>query len=340
MTKRDFKRLIRIDAVSRKYKSTMMLRMLIVVLALFTAPAVCAAVANHDNVPDAIVMMGSSTVLAVSGMAAIGNIDDTSDQDASGKQIAYQVWLISLSQVDQDQAFPQPNMNREIGTIPLLSGEYMHYFEAHVPPTDDSKYEQGDFAGTNTNTFVLQMAGNRDAVLNFIESFAGGKFIIIYRNCESNEYRIMGNPCKPMILKSTERANNADKRGVTLTFENTSFKHPFKYVGAIVKSTPVTLAAGATTLAVVPGKDVYIVPNGSSAATPITAVSGLTANDKGRTITLIGSCTDKSATIEDGSAFVLEGGATWTGKEGSRILFKVLDTTRLVEVMGSRVQTA
>ena len=58
MTKRDFKRLIRIDAVSRKYKSTMMLRMLIVVLALFTAPAVCAAVANHDNVPDAFVKMG------------------------------------------------------------------------------------------------------------------------------------------------------------------------------------------------------------------------------------------------------------------------------------------
>lgn len=340
MKQKDIKRMIRMNNESRQFKNRMLYRLALIVLILFTAPAVSSAIENTDHMPDAIVMLASTSSFAVIGMAAIGNIDDTSDADASGKQIAYKVWLIHMSQIDQAQSFPQPNSNREIGTIPLLEGEYMHYFEAHVPPTDDSKYEQGDFAGTNTNTFVLQMSGNGDSLLNFLDSYSGGKFIIIYRNCETNEYRIMGNPCKPMVLKSTERANNADKRGVTLTFENNSFKHPFKYVGAIVSSAPVKLGADTTTLAIVPGNDVYILPNGSSSATPVTSVSGLTANDKGRVLTIIGAGTDKCATLEDGTAFVLEGGATWTAKEGSRIMLKVLDTTRLVEVMGSRVQTA
>ena len=72
----------------------------------------------------------------------------------------------------------------------------------------------------------------------------------------------------------------------------------------------------------------------------ISTVSGLTANDKGRYITLEGTGTDKAATIADGNSFVLEDGATWTAKAGSSITFMVLDASTLVEVSGSRVQTA
>ena len=66
----------------------------------------------------------------------------------------------------------------------------------------------------------------------------------------------------------------------------------------------------------------------------------MTANDKGRYITLEGTGTDKAATIADGAAFVLEDGSTWTAKAGSQITFRIMDTTTLVEVPGSRIQTA
>ena len=101
-----------------------------------------------------------------------------------------------------------------------------------------------------------------------------------------------------------------------------------------------SLAADTDTLAIVANNDRYILPNGTTEAVPVTKVSGLTDSDKGRTITVTGTGSDNAATIEDGAAFVLEGGATWTAKTGSSITFRVLDPTRLVEVAGTRVQTA
>lgn len=338
MKKRTIKRAIRAHKMDMARKQKLMLTLLLVIFGLFAGSAMAAAAFDTTLLPDALTMSGT-TVLAGS-MALIGNIEDTSDKDAAGGQIAYQVWLIHLSQVDQSVPFPKPNANREVATIPLKSGEVMYYFEAHDIPTDDGKSEKGDFTTTNTNSFVIQMSGNRDKLLDFMEEFTGGKFIIIYRECESDNYFIMGNPCKPMILKTSERANNKEKRSVTFTFESSTWRQPYKYVGAIVRSEPVQLAADTNTLAIIANNDRYILQNGTESGVPVTEISGLTANDKGRTITVIGAGSDKAATIEDGAAFVLEGGATWTAKTGSSITFLVLDPTRLVEVSGTRVQTA
>ncbi len=338
MKKQTIKRAIRAYKMDMARKHKLMLTLFLVVFGLFAGTALAAAAFDTTLLPDALTVSGG-TVLAGS-MALIGDIEDTSDKDAAGSQIAYQVWLIHLSQVDQSVPFPKPNTNREVGTIPLKPGEFMYSFEAHDIPTDDGKSEKGDFTTTNTNTFVIQMSGNRDKLLDFMEEFTGGKFIIIYRECESDNYFVMGNPCKPMILKTSERANNKEKRSVTFTFENTTWRQPYKYIGAIVRSEPVTLDADTDTLAIVANNDRYVLPDGTSSAVPVTQISGLTDNDKGRTITVTGAGSSNAATIEDGAAFVLEGGATWTAKTGSSITFRVLDTTRLVEVSGTRIQTA
>ena len=342
MKKQEIKRAVKRSMRARKMdmarKRKLILTLFLVMFGLFAGTAMAAAAFDITLLPDALKMSGG-TVLA-GGMALIGNIEDSSDRDSAGGQIAYQVWLISLDQIDQTLPWPQPNANREVGAIPLKAGEVMHYFEAHDIPTDDSKGEKGDFTTATTNTFVIQMSGNRDKLLDFVENYAGTKFVIIYRECESDNYYIMGSFWKPMVLKSFERANNKEKRGITFTFENSTWRQPAKYVGPIVRSEPVQLTAGTDTLAIVANNDQYILPNGADAAVPVTKISGLTANDKGRTITITGTGSDKAATIEAGAAFVLEGGATWTAKAGSSITLRVLDPTRLVEVSGTRVQSA
>lgn len=336
--KRTVKRSMRARKMDMARNRKLILTMFLVMLGLFAGTAMANAAFDITLLPDALKMTGG-TVLA-GGMAIIGNIEDSSDRDSAGGQIAYQVWLISLDQVDQTLPWPQPNANREVGAIPLKAGEVMHFFAAHDIPTDDSKGEKGDFTTATTNTFVIQMSGNRDKLLDFIEEYAGTKFVIIYRECESDNYYMMGSFWKPMVLKSFERANNKEKRGITFTFENATWRQPLKYVGPIVRSEPVLLAAGSDTLAIVANNDQYILPNGADAAVPVTKISGLTVNDRGRTISVTGTGSDKSATIEDGAAFVLEGGATWTAKAGSSITFRVLDPNRLVEVSGTRVQSA
>lgn len=334
MTTQDFKRLAWRKKQARKRTVKLLGTMFMLMFALFVIPAIACSI---DNPSDAL--EASTTLVAAGGMVMIGNIEDSSDRDAAGEQISYEVFLISTDQIDKSKPFPKPNMNREIGDLPLKAGERMYSFECHIAPTDDGKGEKGDFNSTFSGTIVLAMSGNRDQLMDFCEQFTGKKFIIIYQDSETGNYFIAGDILKPMTLKSFERANNKEKRGVTMTFENSSYRQPHKYVGVIVRTEPITLAAGAAILAIVSGNDAYIAPNGTDAATPITSVSGLTVNDKGRTITVRGEGSDKAATIEDGAVFVLEGGVTWTGKSGSALTLRVLDTSRLVEVGGTRIQT-
>ncbi len=154
------------------------------------------------------------------------------------------------------------------------------------------------------------------------------------------QWYILGNYDRPMVLSSFESKNDKDGRYVTYTFTRTSIDQYYKYTGDIVRAPAAAHTADATALAIKSTNNRYTIPDGSEGTYAISTVSGLTANDKGRYITLEGTGTDKAATIADGNSFVLEDGATWTAKAGSSITFMVLDASTLVEVSGSRVQTA
>lgn len=293
------------------------------------------------------IFMDPSSTFCLSGFAgtsfaammAIGDVGDVSDRQTHGSNIAYKVYLIEISQINPDVTFPKPNANREIGTLPMKGGQYMKYFEAHDIPTYTSTGEKGDITTSGENNFVMIMGGMRDQLLTFIEEHAGGKFIIIFKEVGVEQWYILGNYDRPMVL-SYEAKNDKDGRYVTFTFKRTSIDQYYKYAGDIIRVPAAKHAAGSATLAISPQNNRYEIPNGSSATYAINAISGLTANDKGRYITLEGTGTDKAATIADSASFTLEDGATWTAKAGSSITFRVMDPSTLVEVQGTRVQTA
>lgn len=274
-------------------------------------------------------------------MMVIGDIKDVSDRQTHGSNIAYQVHLIPVEQIDTTKPFPKPNASREVGQIPMKDGEFMRYFEAHDIPTFTGTGEKGDITTSGTNTFAIIMGGIREQLLNFQEEYAGGKFIILFHEIGETDWYILGSVDRPMIFSSFENKNDKDGRYVTYTFTRTSIDQYYLYTGAIVRSEPVSHTADQTDLAIKSGVDTYKIPAGTSATYAISSVSGITASDKGRYITLEGTGTDdKAATIADSTSFVLEDGATWTAKAGSRITFRVFDSQTLVEVSGSRVQTA
>ncbi len=306
-------------------------------LLLFAIVAVIGILADPINSAASVVVLAGTNFAS---MAVIGNIADVTDREVAGEAISYKVWLIETNQLDDSQAFPTPNAAREVATLPLLAGEYFHYFEAHDIPTYNSSGEKGDLTIASTNTFAIIMGGVREKLLDFIEQKAGGKFIIVFKECESSNYYIIGNPCKPMILKSYATKNDKDNRSVTFTFENKTIKQYNKYVGSVLTAAPAVHPADTTQLSVTRANDTYQIPDGSAATYAIATVTGLTNNDSGRIITLKGLGTTKSATIADNAAFVLADGATWTAKAGSQLTLRVLDAATLIEVPGTRIQTA
>lgn len=286
---------------------------------------------------DALGVSGGGLILG--NMAGIGNLAGVNDRSTAGRQIAYRVWLVHVSQIDENQPYPGPNANREVGSIPLLAGEYMHFFEAIDDSLKDgSTGEKGEITTEVTNTFGFTMGGDGVKLYDFIEEFAGGRFVVIFKKCSSEEYQILGTQCKPMILQSFDRKRDNEATAVTFTFRNKSFKQPYKYVGAIVKTTPQVVAADATDLAIVAGKDQYQLTD-NAGATAIATVSAIVSAQYGLNIEVLGSGGDNPSTIADSQVFVLVDGSTWTANAGSKISFRIHDDGTLIEIPGTRVQT-
>jgi len=284
---------------------------------------------------ESIGIVGSGMTYSI--MAAVGNINRVTDKDTSGAQIASRLWLIALDQIDDAVPFPRPNANGEVGTIPLKTGEYMHYFEAIDDSLEDkSSGSKGDITTAVTNLFSFVMGGYRLALQKFMEEHAGDRFVIIYQMASDSQYYITGNNLKPMVFKTFERTNNKESRSVSFSFENSSFEQPKKYTGAIVKEAPAVLAANATNIAFT-GASQYTTGANTAPAT-IATISGLAAADEGRVVEILGSGGANPTNIESIAAIVLKNDETWIGNAGSRLTLKVLDSETLVEV--SRVQTA
>lgn len=300
--------------------------MFMATFAIFGVLMLLAALIDHSLGAAA----GSGVTLA--SMALLGHLDDVSDRDTHGSDISYIVYLVALDQIDRTKEFPQPNANREVAPIPLKPNEIPHYFEAHDIPTFTGTTEKGDITTTGENQFVIIMGGARVNLYNFIEEYSGGKFIIFFKHVKKKEWYILGELERPVILSNTETKDDKDGRYTTFTFKRSSVDLPLVYTGNPAVTAATAIAAGATAIAITAGSNTYTIPNGTSAAAAIATVSGLSKNDKGRYITLVGAGTDKAATIADGPTFVLEEGATWTAKTGATITFRVLDTTTLVEV--------
>lgn len=311
------------------------LRLFLFLMLIVAIPATVVAFSETDKSAESISVVGGTTLAS---MLAIGNIEDVPDRDVAGEALAYKVWLIHYKQIDDTQPFPQANASREVGAIPLKAGEKPIYFEAHDIPTVVSSGERGDLTVSGTNTLTIIMGGVRDQLLNFIEEYAGGKFLVFFKECDSDTVFVLGTPCKPMVLKSYNKKNDKDSRSVTFTFENRSIQQYKKYTGDLSGTAPVLHIAAATNLAIQSGVSTYRIPDGTADTYAIATLSGITSSDEGRYIILKGEGTTKSATIPESAGFVLKNGATWTARSGSQIVFRVLDASTLVEV--SRIQTA
>lgn len=161
------------------------------------------------------------------------SIDDVTDRDTHGSAISYIVGLVPTSSIDRTKAFPQPDKDRVVAALPMKTAakdeELGYFFEAHDIPTLVSTTEKGDITTTGENNFVIIMGGNRAEIDDFIEQYAGGKFIILFKHVKDTQWYILGELERPMILSNTETKDDKDGRYTTFTFKRTSVDLPCKY---------------------------------------------------------------------------------------------------------------
>ena len=276
----------------------------------------------------------------MSAIRNISNIKLAPERNTAGRQLSFNVWLVNTDQVDDRQIFPSPNINRELGTVPLLSGELMHRFQAIDDTLKEyTKGERGELTTVMTNSLELVMGGDGQNLYGFIEEYAGGKFIIIYQSSDETERYIAGSYLKPMILQGTNRQRDKEATAVTFLFENIVISLPKIYVGAIIQEVPQSVPIDSLVLTLVRGKEQYLFPENTALRT-LVSVSGITSDMYGRFIELIGSSTTFPTKIESGDDFILIDNTPWYSTHGYKIIFRILDSTTLVEVPGTRAYDA
>lgn len=317
----------------RDAKRNLFIRFLFLLTMAFVIPTLAHALNDPTAVKTVVVEMGGFIFLT---MASIGSIEQPSATETAGKQIGFKMWLVASDQID-GTSFPLPNANRELGNIPLNSGEYWHYFAGI---NDSLKYlatgEKGDVNSTFSKTFNIIIKHSVQS-LNFLESYTGKGFCLVYRECESTTMYELGSYCKPIILKNFEVKNDGDGKYISLTFGNEHWRQELLYVGSITEQAPTAIAADATDLAV--GTNPAYLLTDNTGATAIATVSGIASADYGRSITITApAAVTNATTIADNTVFILKEGTTWTGNPGSSITFSIMDDSTLIEV--SRVQTA
>lgn len=318
-----------------KAKNRLLKRFNLLVFLCLMIPFTAIAIESSNTLQDKF-----DTGVSMMTMAVIGSIDSVSDKETAPNQISARVWLLDVDeQADLTQNFPKNKVTREVSTIPLLANQFWHYFTAIDDTLEDSSSgEKGDITTTVTNTFGFIMGGNNKKLLGFLEDKAGKRFIVVFQVLWDENYYIHGSFVKPMVLKNFERKNGKEGRYVNFTFENKAFEMPYQYVGNLTVEAAQAIATDATDL-VIGMKQQYETPNDNAGATILATISGVTADDYGRYIDVIGGGGANATTIADNGVFVLIDGTLWTGNDGSKITFQILDSESLIEVPGSRVQT-
>lgn len=182
------------------------------------------------NDPSSPMGMGGTGV-SMAAFAALITIDDVTDRDTHGSAIAYKVVLAPIALVDGTKAFPQPDKDRKVTAIPFKTSATLNafVFDAHDIPTFTATTEKGDITTSGENNIVIVMGGTRVELYNFIEQYAGGKFIILYKHIKETQWYILGEPERPMILNNTETKDDKDGRYTTFTFKRTSVDLPCLY---------------------------------------------------------------------------------------------------------------
>lgn len=174
------------------------------------------------------------TGVSMASFVALTSIEDVTDRDTHGSAIAYQVVLVPTSLVDMTKSFPQPDKDRKVKAIPFKTATdadtlKAYLFDAHDIPTFTANTEKGDITTSGENNVVIVMGGTRVELYNFIEEYAGGKFIILYKHVKDPQWYILGEPERPMILNNTETKDDKDGRYTTFTFKRTSVDLPCLY---------------------------------------------------------------------------------------------------------------
>jgi hypothetical protein len=246
------------------------------------------------------------------------------DKNSKVSNLKIRLYFALLQDVDIDN-FPNP-VNSTILSNVLRSGKKHYFFDAKintVNPTGAAGESQGNIA----LTLSPQIEGLSRQGLQFVYGINGERVIAFWENCVTGERFIAGSPCSGGLLVSVTSMGKMDDgfMGAILEMKGGDCPEPFYfYEGPILLDSPAIVPADSTTFAITDNHQYQLSDN--TAATVLTGITGITDDEVGRIIELIGGGVNFPTVINPTAVFILRNGVAWTGTQGSKITFQIVKT--------------
>ena len=238
--------------------------------------------------------------------------------------IKFRLYFALLSDVDI-QNFPK-SIGKTILSNPLLPGKTFRFLDAKtnsINPTSAAGKSQGTLALTLTP----EIEGFSKDVLDFIYMLNGERVIVVWEDCKTGTMFIAGSPCSGGLLVSITTLGKTDTGfwGAVLEMKGDDCPEPFYfYEGPVLLDAPQAVPANAATFALTDKYQYQLSEN--TANTVLTGITGVTDNQVGRIVELIGGGINFPTTINPSASFLLRNGVSWVGTQGSRITFQIVKT--------------
>jgi hypothetical protein len=238
--------------------------------------------------------------------------------------IRFRLYFALLSYVDVDN-FPRA-VNSTISSNVLLPGKKHHILDAKVSTVNPTG-AAGESKGNISLTISPQIEGFSKEVLSFIYWLNGKRVIVFWEDCITKKMFIAGSVCSGGLLVSVTNLGKMDDGyyGAILEMKGGDCPEPFYfYEGPILLEDPEFIPANAATFALT-GKYQYQLSE-NTASTVLTDISGVTDDEAGRIIELLGGGFKFPTVINPSAKFLLRNGISWNGLQGSKITFQIVKT--------------
>jgi hypothetical protein len=241
--------------------------------------------------------------------------------------LKWRLYLVRYrDELDIDNFVPSDGVT--VNMIPLLPGKTMHYLDCRPSSIIASAPSSGNIAPQGTLSVTADIEGISKPTLQWLYQNTGERFLVIWQNCATGQAFIGGSPCSGLMLsyKSVGTQNNGEWQGAQIDFKGDMCQEPICfYDGNIVLESPVVAVLASGVFAIGTGSQ-YLIPDGVTAATTITDISGVSDSDVGRIIDLKGAGLTYPATIAASAKFILRGGVNYSATNGSSISFEIIKT--------------
>lgn len=182
-------------------------------------------------------------------VTTIPEIAAVTDFASQGKRIYHEIFVLAEEDIDYSTlpTITETDAARTMAALTLKTSApgWKKFAAAKNTAAHSAEGTSGDITSSANETLTLTLAGESDAIDNFLQT-VGRPVLLCIRDRFSGDLTILGRPYSPLRFSAFSRRKNGDNTSADVTFTRETLQMPLKYLGSVTGSTTTTGGGGSS----------------------------------------------------------------------------------------------